>query len=1141
MDLKKTPLLLLVLIFACVDTASAGDSIDFNQQIRPILFGSCINCHGPDDESREAGLRLDTEGGSQVDLGGYAAVVPGDPDASELLSRIMSDDEELRMPPEGKGKQLTEEDVAVVRQWIQQGGKYASHWSYQKPIRPELPPIKNSDRAMNPIDHFVLSRLEADGKSPSLQADRLTLARRVAIDLTGLPPTWQQAQQFVEDSRSDAYERYVDRLIAMPAFGERWARVWLDLARYADSAGYADDRERTIWAYRDYVIRSLNENKPFDQFTIEQIAGDLLENPTDEQLIATAFHRNTMTNSEGGTIDEEFRSAAIVDRVNTTMSVWMGTTMGCAQCHTHKYDPITIDEYFQFYAFFNNTADADRPDESPLLEVWSDHQKSQKTNLQSRINELTKTLDSPTQAIREDFSTWSTAARHAPDWNPLAPEKASATHRQLTIMPDGWVHAEGERPQNDSYSVSFPTTADSIAALRIEVAPQESNFVLTAAIADWVPEVAQPVTGRYVRVELPGNSRILHLAEIEVVSGGKNVATQGTATQSSTDYGGEPRFVNDGNSDGNYTANSVSHTSTQDDPWIEVDLGTAQPIQRIAVWNRTDGGTPISDRLKGFQIKVLDDQRHCVYETVPDDVPAPKIEWVVDGSQRLNLVAAHADYQQPDFSAIATIQSPSDLSTGWAVGGQSNQAHELALILQEPLQLGKGTLTLTLNQASVHQDHTIEQFRVSYSVDQSISKWAELPGKIRGLLRMDPAALDATHLRELQRYHQQTTPLLDPLRQELVSVKSELDLMKPETTVPINRELSEKDRRTTHVQLRGSYLSQANEVDEGTPEAFHPLRADERPDRLDLAHWLIDDENPLTPRVIANRYWEQLFGRGIVETSEEYGSQGEMPSHPELLDWLACELRDSGWDTKALIKLMVTSATYRQSSRVTPEMIEEDPQNQWLARGPRFRISAEMVRDQALRVSGLLSDKMYGPPVKPPQPNLGLRAAFGGATDWTTSEGADKHRRAIYTLWRRSSPYPSMSQFDAPNSEVCTVRRIRTNTPLQALVTLNDPVYMEAAQSLARQTIATELTNEARIRHLFETCLIRKPTAQEIQRLAALAGDATEVYRKDLTAAEQIATDPMGDLPADADVAEYAAWTVVGNVVLNLDEIFMKR
>jgi len=759
---------------------AADGVINFNRDIRPILSNNCFACHGPDEKSQKAGLRLDT----RAEAVSSGAIVPGQPEASELLRRVLSNDPAERMPPLKTGKNLTLAEKETLKRWIAQGAPYALHWSYVKPVRPQLPAGGHSPTVSvrNPIDRFIAARLAQEGLTLQPEADRYTLARRVALDLTGLPPTASELATFLDDRSPGAYERYVDHLLAKPAFGEHWARMWLDLARYADSAGYADDPPRTIWAFRDYVIRSFNQNKPFDQFTIEQLAGDLLPNPTEEQLVATAFHRNTLTNNEGGTNDEEFRNVAVVDRVNTTMTVWMGTSIACAQCHSHKYDPITQREYFQLFAFFNNTADADRSDESPLLSV-------------------------------------------------------------------------GDTPEKQ--------------AKRAEIA------------------------------------------------------------------------------------------------------------------------------------------------------------------QKASALESLSNYHEARIQATLKVQA--------------------------------------------------EQIR-----------------------------------KQLAHYQ-------------------------PETTVPIFRELQGNARRITRIQRRGNFLDTAEEVSEGVPAIFPPLPPDAPRNRLGLARWLVSGDNPLTARVTVNRFWEQIFGVGLVPTSEEFGSQGELPAHPELLDWLAVEFVESGWDIKKLLKLLVTSASYRQSSQVTPERLAKDPDNLLLSRGPRFRLSAEMVRDQALAVSGLLSSKMYGPSVKPPQPTFGLNAAFGRSIDWQTSPGEDRYRRGLYTEWRRTNPYPSMTAFDAPSRETCTIRRVRTNTPLQALVTLNDPVYVECAQALARRMIAASHNAADRVRFGLQTCLIRPAKPAEVDRLVRLYETVKPKYAANTAEAMKLATDPLGPLPKGVDPVEAAAWTVVANVLLNLDEMFLKR
>lgn len=1145
---SKLPLVWIAMIVSAtllVDPSAAwSQQIDFNRDIRSLLSNNCVMCHGPDDQARATDLRFDTQAGSRVDLGGYAAIVPGDPDSSDLIDRLTTDDEDLRMPPPGKGRRLTPDEVDRMRRWIEQGGNYAQHWAYQPPQRPELPPVNHSDWPRTAIDHFTLARMESDGLSPSPEADRYALARRVAIDLTGLPPTWSQVQDFVDDPRPEAYDIYVDHLLEQPSFGERWARVWLDLARYADSAGYADDPPRTIWAYRDYVIASLNANKPFDQFTIEQIAGDLLEDPTREQLIATAFHRNTLTNSEGGTNDEEFRNAAVVDRVNTTMAVWMGTTMACAQCHTHKYDPITHEEYFRFFAIFNNTADTDQRDERPTLEIWSDDQEVQKQTWTQQLAEAKDQLQQPTAELQAQQSQWLTQIKDPPQWDPLTPVATKAKHRQLTATDQGWIDAEGERPEHDHYTLRYETTDSSIAGLQLEISPrQASNFVLTKATATWTPkdqERADSRNARFVRIELPGKDKMIHLAEVQVFNDGKNVALQGKASQSSTGYNAPAARAIDGNTEGDFYKDSVTHTQAQADPWLEIDLQQMQSIGEIVLWNRTDGGDSIAARLSGYKVILLDEQRQTVWEQTPKEFPKPKHRLSIDGVVRLRFRDAIADFSQAGFPATSVLADKPDLKSGWAIGGGLGQTHQLTLLFDQPRALGEGVLEIQLQQNSVHKNHLIDHFRVLASDSPNLTQWAGLPNAIRELvLQREP--LNDAQAKQLADYYRTIAPLLEPVRKQIARLEKQLANAKPETTVPIQRELPPEAHRKSYIHLRGDYLSKGASVEQGTPAAFHPLSADRPADRLALARWLVDDANALTPRVIANRHWEEIFGIGIVESSEEFGSQGELPSHPELLDWLAVELRESGWDLKALLRLMVTSATYRQSSATTPKLLDQDPANRLLARGPRYRVSAEMVRDQALMLGGLLSHKMFGPPAKPPQPNLGLNAAFGSATDWKTSLGDDKYRRGIYTMWRRSSPYPSMATFDAPNREVCTLRRGRTNTPLQALVTLNDPVYVEAAQGLARRMVSAASTPGEQIAFGLQTCLLRKPTDREVDRLLELYEQTLAAFTSDLTAAQQMAEEPLGKLPAGMDLAQTAALTVVGNVILNLDEVFLKR
>ncbi|MCR9118122.1 MAG: DUF1553 domain-containing protein [bacterium] len=945
---------LFVAIVANTFWVRAEDDIQFNRDIRPLL-SSCLRCHGPDEATRESGLRLDIRANALAPAdSGESAIVPGKPGSSELLNRISTDDDSLRMPPEEAGKPLSPEAIAKLRKWIEDGASYETHWAWKPPASSPLPAVKNSEWSTNPIDQFVLAQLEQRGLSPNRQADRYTLIRRVTLALTGLPPTQAEVAAFIADDRPAAYERLVDRLLAAPSFGERWARPWLDLARYADSAGYAQDPERKIWRYRDWVIEALNANKPYDEFTIEQLAGDMLAEPREDQLIATAFHRNTMTNSEGGTNDEEFRNAAVVDRVNTTMQVWTGLTMGCAQCHDHKYDPISQRDYFAMFAVFNNSADADRGDESPVLNTFTHSQIEQRRQWEREIADLKKQIE-----------------------------------------------ADAKKNQNAS--------------------PSES------------PLPTGPLAARFIRVELPGADKFLSLAELQAFAGEKNVAQAGVAKQKSTDYEGAAARAIDGNTNGDYQAGkSVSHTARDESPWWEVDLQSVQQLQKISIWNRTDG---VGDRLAGFTVVLLDDKRQPIWATSISAPPAPSV----------------------------TISLPKQAS-----------------------------------EASAADKKTLASYQTG-NPDQS------------------------------------------PAEKRLAALEKQLKSMKGQPT-PIMRELPENRRRKTFIQIRGNFQVLGAPVSAAVPEFMPPLPEGSTANRLSVARWLIDDANPLTARVAVNRAWEQIFGRGLVNTSEDFGVQGDLPTHPELLDWLAVDFRTHGWDVKRLMRMIVTSSTCRQDSSAPASLTTVDPDNAWLARGPRFRMSGEMIRDMALDSAGLLSRKLYGESVRPPRPVMGLKAAFGGSTDWKTSAGEDRFRRGLYTKWRRTTPYPSLMTFDAPSREFCTIRRIRTNTPLQALVTLNDPVFVEAAQGFARmiEKHGGETATE-KSRWAFERVVARPPNDRELSRVVELWETVRTEYASDPAAAKQLAEDPIGPAPPKTDLADLAAWTIVANVLLNLDEVIAPR
>jgi hypothetical protein len=1137
-----------IIILISLSTASA--KVSFNNDIRPLLSNTCLRCHGPDEKERKAKRRLDTRDGATAENDGVRAIVAGNIDASELIYRITTEDTDEVMPPPDAGKRFTAGQVALFKQWIKEGANYETHWSYVKPVRPEVPEIvAGKITAGNAIDAFLQIRRDKKSLPSAPQADRHSLIRRLSLDLTGLPPTIEEVDKFITDNNPGSYSKLVDRLLAKPSFGEHWARMWLDLARYADSSGYADDPSRTIWAYRDYVIRSFNKNKPFDQFTIEQIAGDLLENPTNDQLVATAFHRNTQTNNEGGTNDEEYRNVAIVDRVNTTMATWMGTTMACAQCHTHKYDPISHEEYFSMFAILNQTQDADRRDESPTIPVLSGAQMQQQGQLQARIAELENSLSAPSAVNKKALAQWEAGLiNQGEQWQALGQVTIKASSQAtFTQLEDGSYLVSGKSAATDTYTIEGTAKITAITAVRLDVLSHESlshwkgpgrkgNFVLNDI--ELVTGTDLPSKrGRFVRIDLPGKNKIINIAEVQVFSGNDNVALKGKASQAGTYADAVAGRAIDGNTDGNYQAGSVAHTAlNKTDPFWEVNLDGQHDITRIVVWNRTDGA--IQNRLDGFKLSLLDDRRGTVWTQTHKKAPQRDKEISLGGGQQAVFSHATSSFDQEKFGVSLAIDGDAGGHSGWSVAPQMGKDHHAVFELASPLPGGK--LQFTLKQT--YGEHSIGRFRIS--VSNATAPHPALPHKLADIIAIPLAKRSKEQTAALLHYFAGLNPHTAKTSAELTGLRRQLTVLKPSTTVPVMRELAAGKERKTNIQIRGNYLDKGKEVIPGLPAVFHQPEDGKKMNRLTLAKWLANEDNPLTARVMANRLWEMIFGIGIVPTSEEFGSQGELPTHPELLDWLAVEFMESGWDMKAFLKRLVTSAAYRQDSRIKDSSTDPDPDNRLLARGPRFRLSAEMIRDQALAVSGLLSSKMYGAPVRPPQPNLGIKAAFGGGIDWTTSKGEDKYRRGLYTTWRRSNPYPSMATFDAPNRETCTVSRSRTNTPLQALVTLNDPVYIEAAQALARRmyTVATKAKSTASgIGHGFRLCLSRPAGKAELARLTKLFDSAHSHYKQNPAAATMMATQPLGAAPQGMEPAQLAALAVVGNVLLNLDEFLMKR
>lgn len=1165
------------------EAASSKDAVDFSSQIRPIISAKCFHCHGPDEASRKAKLRLDIREEATSERDGKTVIKPGDPARSELIRRITTTDADDLMPPAKAGHPLTNEEIKLLEKWVKQGAPYTGHWAFTKPQWPAPPKVKLRSWPKNPLDLHILARLEENALKPSPPADRFTLIRRLSLDITGLPPTAAEVSSFLHDKSPDAYEKVVDHLLASPAYGEKWTRLWLDIARYADSFGYGHDamRPNAPWLYRDWLIQALNSNVPYDQFTIQQLAGDLVKGAREEDNIATAFHRNTMTNVEGGTDDEEFRLAAVKDRVNVTMQTWMGLTMGCAQCHTHKFDPITQKEYYQFLAFFNQTEDNDQPDEGPTMSVPSKEERARMDKLKGEIASLRGNISINSPALVTEFADWEKAHRDANQWTVLESIDSKSTNgTTFTKLSDGSLLASTNAPEKDSFTVKTILKVTNATALRLEVMSDDTlpsrgpgrapngNFVLNELRVSVKPTSTEPKRVRFVRLELPGEKRMVSLAEVQVFSQGTNVALKAKASQSTVEHNAPAELAIDGNTNGHfYEGRSVTHTSVEDNPWWEVDLGEEKVIDSIVLWNRTDEN--LGYRLANFHLVALDEKRSTQWSTHGFDAPTPTSTLTLAGERTVLFKRATATHNQGGFEVTKLIPGSADATTGWAIAGGEGKNQIAILELAEPLPAGELTATLIQNYGG---QHTLGRFRLS-ATDSGLPSLIA-PANITSLLNK-AGARSTQERQELLQWYQRYALATADINRQIEPLQRQLDGIKP-MQLSVMRELAADKRRATHILNKGNHLVPGDKVSEGIPAAFNPWPVGAPTNRLGVAQWLMSAENPLTARVTANRIWGQIFGIGIVETEEDFGTQGALPTHPELLDWLALELaapaapakslprytaafgdadgdRMGGnskhssdsvpvpWDLKRFIKTIVMSATYQQSSRVTPELLRKDPRNRLLSRAPRRRLEAETIRDQALAFSGLLSGKIGGPSVYPPQPDGLWKAAFDSTREYKASTGEDRYRRGIYTVWRRTTPNPSMTTFDAPSRETCTFRRLPTNTPLQAYVTLNDPVFVEAAQALGRRLVREGgATVDDKIRFGLQLVLGRPPEKAEFTELKSLYEFELAHYGNNPEAATKFATNPLGPLPEGISAVEAAAWTMIGNVLLNLDGALTK-
>ena len=1077
----------LFALILCNNTCK-GAEVDFKRDIAPLLKAKCIECHGL--EKQKAGIRFDRKDlAFQIGDSGEKTIVPGKPEDSLLIKMITVGRDGKVMPL--KGDKLTEKEIALFKSWILAGASWPdeivetakhSHWAFNKPIRPSLPILKNQSNINNAIDLFIQSKLEPKGLEISSEAEKIALLRRLSLDLIGLPPTPEEVDRFLADKSPASYDSQLNRLLASPRFGEKWARHWLDLARYADSRGYGSDPLRlNAWPFRDWVINAFNRNLTYDQFTIDQLAGDLLTNPTDDQLLATSFHRNTMTNTEGGTDDEEFRVAAVKDRADTTSQVFMGLTLGCAKCHSHKYDPISQREYYSFYGILNQTTDSDKGDEFPTKMIPTLFQRAELEVIQSRIVDLKKRMNEVNLSAEEtqwrnsyNLTDPGTIATLKPTVTPGVSEASIQSKTNITGFKVSGIKGN-----------SLPSTA----TIAISNGPD--------------PFKNQAPKARFIRIELPGNAKMLSLAEVQIFSNTTNIALKGNATQSSTDYDGPPKLAIDGNTNGDYnTAKSTTHTKIENNPWWEVQLTQLSPIDKIVIWNRTDGA--VGARIAGYRVLVLDESRNTIWKIDQPSVPNPSTELKPAGQAEL------------------------------IIADRLNLASEVIFTLEKPAPAGTFFFKLVDTKG---QKLNMGDFKIDTLTDPVLTRRLALPKEIRPLL--NSLSKNPEEQKKLTDYFRSIAPILAPLQAEL----AKLEKVQPKlTAVPILQELDNTKKRKTTILVKGNFLTPGTPVTAGVPAAFHPLKTNNtEPNRLDLAKWIVDPNNPLTARVEANRLWGLIFGRGIVESEEDFGTQGSLPTHPELLDFLALEFIDSGWDMKAMLKLIMTSATYKQSAASTPMMIQKDPRNLLLGRSPRHRLDAEILRDQALMLGGLLSPKIYGPSVYPPQPANLWQAAFNGERNWATSSGEDKYRRGLYTFWRRSVPYPSMQTFDAPSREFCTVRRINTCTPLQAFVTLNDPVFVEAAQGMARKVLSEGGTTfNEKLNFAWKLAQGSTPSAKQTENLTKLYTDSLTQFKADLQSAKLLAEMPLGTAPANMKMDELAAWTTLCNVLLNLDGILTR-
>ncbi|QDT41712.1 Planctomycete cytochrome C [Gimesia alba] len=1053
-----TVLLAFVTLLLSPEISRAAEPLEYNRDIRPILADHCFACHGADSAARKADLRLDQREAAMES----GAIVEGKPDESELIARILSDDPDLVMPPHASKNPLTEDQKAALKQWVAGGANYQPHWSFITPKRSSLPIVKNKAWSKNAIDRFVLARLEANGLSPAPEADASTLFRRLHLDITGLPPAPVEVTQFVADYRQRkdaALSEWIDRLMSTTAWGEHRARYWLDAARYGDTHGLHFDNYREMWIYRDWVIRAFNRNLPFDQFTVEQLAGDLLPDPTTDQLIATGFQRCNITTNEGGTIDEENLANYASDRVQTFGWVYLGLTTNCAQCHDHKFDPLTMKDYYSLAAFFRNTTQG--PKDGNV-------------------------------ADGRGPSIMVPSAEDQPRWNVLPDEIASAKQKR-------------EARKKDARS-DFKKWLDSVTPDSIGQDIPNDQLVLHLPLNEGQGKELQAIGLK---------ESLIQVGKLNWDKNGQSGPTPVITSGATLEVGSVGDF--DRNHAFSYGAwVKTARKDAQAGILAKMDVKAA--YRGWDLWqNGQSFGTHIIDAWPGNALKVVTRNRvvkpgkwQHVFVTYDGSGKPAGVKIFVDGREEPIRV------EQQSLKADASIRTPTPLRVGQRSEGAIFEGGAVQDVRLYDRQLSGNEVTAIAENSSMQKL-------------LSIAAEKRTPQQAAKLYQYYLANHDADYPK---------------LAASVVRLEAEQAAIRSRSPVTHIQKEKPNSPAMAHILMRGAYDKPGDQVSAAPPASLHAMPAGAASNRLGLAQWVVDSQNPLTARVTVNRFWQEVFGQGIVSTAEDFGIMGAPPSHPDLLDWLAVEFQEKGWDVKQLFKLMLMSATYRQAAITTPEKLEKDRDNFLLSRGPRFRMDAEMVRDYSLAASGLLSKKMYGPGIKPYQPEgiwdiVGLPE--GNTRIYVQDKGENLYRRSIYTFWKRMAPPPNLETFNAPSREVCTVRRERTNTPLQALVTLNDPQFVEAARNLAQEAVLNGGDQfEERVQFVAQRLLARNLRPEEQAIAQSSFDDLAAYYTSHIEDAKKLIS--VGDSkPAEqVDVATLAAWTMLVNELMNLDETLNK-